>query len=132
MRLISDFALGVITVWAEARGEPFAGKIAVGEVIRNRAKKYGKSVAEIVLAPEQFSAFNTHDHNRLPAFLADDTDEVVHDCANAWLASETSDLTEGATEYYNPDIASPSWATTFRFPIRIGHHIFGVAEETTA
>lgn len=128
MRLVSDFALGVVTIWQESRGEPYAGKIAVGEVIRNRAKATGKTIAEVVLAPLQFSGFDTHDPNRIPSFLIDDTDTVVHDCANAWLASETSNLTQGALNYWNPDLVSPPWAASIADPIRIGHHMFGSAQ----
>ena len=127
VRIVSDFALAVVTIFQEARGEPFAGKIAVGEVIRNRAKHSNKTVAEVVLKPEQFSGFNTNDPNRTPSFLIDDGDPVVKECATAWLASETSNLTEGATNYYNPDIATPSWASAMKDPIHIGSHLFGVA-----
>jgi N-acetylmuramoyl-L-alanine amidase len=127
VRLVSDFAIATICIWAEARGEPYAGKIAVGEVIRNRCKAWNKSVAAVVFQPLQFSWTNSHDPNRIVAFLCDDTDATVKDCANAWVASETSSLTEGALNYWNPKVVTPSWSTTIVDPIAIGNHLFATA-----
>ena len=126
MRLVSDFALAVVTVFQEARGEPYAGKVAVGEVIRHRMAKRGKSVAEIVLAPYQFSGYNTKDPNRVPSFLLEDTDPLVKECARAWLDSEFTDTTEGANFYLNPDIVNPlpDWALKARPTVKIGRHQF--------
>jgi spore germination cell wall hydrolase CwlJ-like protein len=125
MRLIPDDALAAITIWQEARGEPVAGKIAVGEVIRNRMRRYNRTVAEVVLAPLQFSGFNTKDPNRVPSFLLDDSDPLVQDCQSAWFASEALNLTDGASLYFNPDIVIPSWAARMIPTIKIGHHQFG-------
>jgi spore germination cell wall hydrolase CwlJ-like protein len=127
MRLASDFYWGVATVWAEARGEPHAGRIAVGEVIRNRARKHNWSIAKVVLEPLQFSCWNAHDPNRDHAATIDDMDPVVVECANAWLAAKDSDLTEGALNYFNPKISQPSWGPEMLHPIKIGSHVFGVA-----
>ena len=128
MRLVSDFALAVMTIWQEARGEPQAGRVAVGEVIRHRMKQKGKTVAEIVLAPYQFSGYNTKDPNRTPAFLLDDTDPIVRECAIAWLDSASTDITEGATLYLNPDIVDPlpEWAVKATKTVKIGRHQFYV------
>ncbi len=127
MRLASDFYWGVATVWAEARGEPQAGRIAVGEVIRNRSAVHGWSIARVVLEPLQFSCWNAHDHSRAEAAAIDDTEPVVVECANAWLASKDSNLTEGALNYFNPKISQPSWGPEMLHPIKIGNHLFGIA-----
>lgn len=37
--VISPDALGICTLWQEARGEPYQGKVAVGEVIRERMRR---------------------------------------------------------------------------------------------
>lgn len=124
MRLLSDFALGVMTVWAEARGESFAGKIAVGNVIRNRCAKAGKSVAEIVLAKGQFSCFWWKDPNFIPAHVIDDTDLTVKLCADAWLRSEETKLVEDATIYYADSIEAPEWVERCEFVAQIGRHTF--------
>lgn len=130
MRLISDFALAVVTIRQEAEGEPYAGKIAVGEVIRNLAKRHGKTIAAVVLEPMHFSGWNGKNQDgssnlrRIVTAMSDDTDPIVRDCANAWLASETSTLTENATLYVNPDIAQPDWISRVTPTVRIGHHQF--------
>ena len=126
MRLISDEALAVVTIWQEARGEPHEGKVAVGEVIRNRMKlgKRPRSVAEVVLEPWQFSGFNTRDRNRTPSMMIDDEDPVVVECRAAWILSESSDLIRGATLYFNPHIVQPAWASHVTFAAEIGNHRF--------
>lgn len=56
-----------ITLWAEARGESEAGKIAVASVIIERVnhrKWDGESVHEVCLWPMQFSCFNPSDVQR--------------------------------------------------------------------
>ncbi len=50
-----------LCIWREARGETFFGKVAVAEVIRNRAATKGRwpnSVVEVILQPWQFRSFN--------------------------------------------------------------------------
>lgn len=132
MRLISEFAWAVATIWQEARGEPQAGRIAVGNVIRNRCQKHGRTVAEIVLAPLQFSGWNTRDPNRTPSALLDDTDEIVRDCAKAWLDSEEMPLVEDATLYCNLDLVNPPWLSGVTQICRIGHHTFFAERVTQA
>lgn len=56
-----------LTLWAEARGEPEAGKIAVASVIIERVDRRkwdGESVREVCLWPKQFSCFNPDDKQR--------------------------------------------------------------------
>lgn len=124
MRLISDDTLAVVTIWQEARGEPHEGKVAVGEVIRNRMKGDKRSAGAVVLAPMQFSGWNAHDPNRLPSVQIDDQDPVVQDCQRAWAESEQSDLVGGATLYFNPALAQPSWASQVHFVVAVGGHRF--------
>ena len=49
------------TIQAEAGGEDYEGKLAVGSVIANRVKDkgYGNSYENVILAPGQFSAWNS-------------------------------------------------------------------------
>src|SRR4051812_2041029 len=80
MRLVSDTHLAVMNAWMEARGESFEGIVAVCEVMRNRMKlnKWDlnkdkqTTLVEVVLAPYQFSGWNTKDPNRLKALVLDD------------------------------------------------------------
>lgn len=130
MRLITDEALAVATVYAEARGEPYNGQIGVAEVICNRtARKYSSdgTVASTVLWPAQFSAWNTRDPNRVRAMLIDDDDPVVQQCMAAWRAAVAgSDLTHGALMYVNPRTATGdlSWIAQCVETACIGQHRF--------
>ena len=131
MRLITDDALAVATIWQEARGEDFEGKVGVAEVIRNRIKP-GKSVASVVLKPFQFSGWNTKDPNRVPSMSIDDEDQGVQECQEAWQkAKDGSDLTLGAEHYLNERLVRkmrggglPGWVETLEQTVIIGNHTF--------
>ena len=64
---LEDAEIMALTLWPECRGEPLAGKIAVGTVILNRVEHRGwdgKTVKEVCLWPKQFSCFNPDDKQR--------------------------------------------------------------------
>lgn len=130
MRLVSDDTWAVMTIWQEARGEPYAGKLAVAEVIRNRMTRRFNSdgtVPGTVLSPYQFSGWNTMDPNRRRAALIDDTHPLVQDCIKAWAAAQAGSQTIGdAVFYYNPQGASkiPDWAKPEHLVKQIGSHYF--------
>ena len=133
MRLIPDELWGALTVWMEARGEPFDGKVAVARVIRNRMAQhwYGRGdVIDIVLQPMQFSCWNSGDPNRRVAARLDDTDPAWTDSLKAWQESaHTEGGVAGATFYYNPSAVAktPAWATPDKRVAIIGHHHFFAA-----
>lgn len=132
MRLISDDALGIMAVWAEAEGEPYEGKCAVGEVIRKRAvTKYNNrgGIASTLVTPYQFSFFNMNpgDRARLTKALEiDTTNPVVDECRRAWEESETSNYSKGAVLYYNPAavVSTPAWAQVYTMVAQVGRHRF--------
>lgn len=149
-RLISDDALAAVTIWQEARGEPYDGKVGVAEVIRNRmAQRYMSdgTVAGTVLRAAQFSGWNTIDRNRIPSVQIDSDDECVQDCLRAWHdALAGSDRVGPALHYLNVDLAKklgggllPLWAADPTDPTqvderlvtaRIGRHTFFRKKET--
>lgn len=144
MRLISDDALAVVTIFQEAAGEPWDGKVAVAEVIRNRMKdKYMSdgTVSGTVLRAYQFSGWNTEAGTvRLKSLRIDADDPVVLDCRKAWSAAQQqSNLAKGAVLYLNPQAVLtrtgrlPAWAATPHDPLTldatrvvatIGRHVF--------
>ena len=129
MRLIADYLWGVMTVWQEARGEPFDGKVAVAEVILRRTKlKYRSdgSIASTCLRDRQFSGWNNSDPNRIKAATLDSMDPGVQDCVKAWTeaADRGSNLVPGATHYFNAHIVSPPWAKDAEVVAVIGNHTF--------
>lgn len=116
MRLVSEEALAVITIMQEASGEPYLGKLAVAEVIRNRMlRKYASdgTVSGTVLRPLQFSGWNAKDPGRIRSIRADSDDSVVKDCVRAWNEARAgSNTVHQAVLYYNPSIITepPDWA----------------------
>lgn len=130
MRLISDDAIAIATIFQEAEGESLEGKIAVGEVIRNRMKRNYSSQGDVIstcLWPAQFSGWNTNSKNRLRSLRIDSSNAVVNDCAIAWERSRESNLTLGSVLYLNPDLVHPlpSWASPSKELAIVGaHHFF--------
>lgn len=127
-RLITDDIWGILTVWQEAQGEPYIGKVAVAEVIlRRTAKKMCStgSVASTVLWAKQFSGWNSTDPTRIKsAKLCYDT-KGVQECMNAWQeAKQGSNYAPGAMYYYNPAVVSPPWAAKMVKVTSIGNHLF--------
>ncbi len=127
--LISPDALAICTIWQEARGEPYAGKVAVGEVIRNRMGRLYSSdgtVAGTVLKPWQFSGWESGDPNRIKSLVIRDEDPVVRECMRAWNESKTTTYAKGAVLYYAPAgvLAEPSWVKNCVQIAQIGAHKF--------
>lgn len=137
MRLITEESLAVVTIYQEAQGEPYAGKLAVAEVIRNRMhQKYASdgTVSGTVLRPLQFSGWNARDPGRIRAVRLDSEDWIVKDCIRAWHeAIAGSDLVRGSVLYYNPSIIAdtPEWAMPESAVemARVGQHVFFVPKK---
>lgn len=135
MRLISDRALAIVTVWQESRGEPYEAQVAVAETIRNRVRQHwegGTSVADIVFERLQFSGMNSDNPWRGDSFELDDRDPVVISCANAVdEAFAGSDRAGGATHFLNEDLTRklnkgrlPPWYNPARIVARSGQLTF--------
>lgn len=130
MRLIPDDVFGKITAWAEARGEPFPGKVAVCEVIQRRARLRYSSDGTIfgtVTRPHQFSCWSPADPNFLPMFQIDSADPVVNEISVAWEQAKTGPpVVPEAVLYANLDLIAspPSWADPTKLVAKIGQHSF--------
>src|SRR5438477_10827167 len=106
MRLVSEAAWAIMTLWQEARGCSDDEMQMIAEVILQRMREHYASdgtVSGTVLRPAQFSGWNTHDHNRLPSSRIDDTDLLVGRLIVAFkLAQKGSAKSNGALLYYSP------------------------------
>lgn len=126
--LISDRYWLIATVWQEARGESFDGKVGVAEaIIERKGTRYMSdgTYAGTVLRAWQFSGWNTGDPNRIKAAKLDEDDPVVNECIRAVEVAEAgSNLTNGARHYYNPSVCSPKWAVGAEVLAAIGNHLF--------
>ncbi len=115
------------TVYGEARGETWEGKVAVAWVIKNRAKKggwWGDTIDAVCLFPKQFSCWD--DHNRLVMMTATEDDPAFLACldaATAVLTGRIQDPTSGSCHYHASDI-HPDWAEGHTSVATIGRHCF--------
>lgn len=124
------------TIEAEAGKESYEGKLAVGAVIANRvnSENYGNSFQEVILAPGQFSAWNSvtgyaKGEGGLNMDLMKPSKES-YAIADAILKGSYESPVGDATHYYNPDVATPNWGRTAGGDWQeIGNHIFGYANK---
>jgi len=114
----SDIDLLARTIYAEARGEPFIGQVAVGAVIINRviSSYFPDTFYRVIYQPGQFTAVSDGQINLRP----NKTSYIA-----AEKAIEGTDPTMGSLYYYNPKIAKNKWwFSTRRLMVTIGDHIF--------
>ena len=101
-------------VYREARGEPFAGQVAVAKVTLNRLAdvRYPKTICKVIYQKYQFS-WTTHYKN------------VVFDMTslNAAIMAFNTNNKFKAT-HYHADYVKPNWG--LRKVAKIGRHIFYV------
>lgn len=120
------------TLWGEARGEPYEGKLAVAWVIINRTKQpgwWGSDVVSVCTARWQFSCW--WDVQKEKVRWVDERNDKFREClavAKEVLANRTEDPTGGADHYYAPagmpGGAQPKWAVGHTPTTRIGGHVF--------
>ena len=106
-------------VYDEARGEPLSGKVAVLNVVLNRAKATGKSICEVVYQKAnsvcQFSGMCKKD------VRADDKHKQL--AYEFVVQKEYGDNTKGATHFHAVYV-EPSWSRKYERTTKIGNHIF--------
>jgi N-acetylmuramoyl-L-alanine amidase len=126
------------TIDQEARGEGPDGQRAVAHVLMNRLEsgRWGKTLAAVCDAWEQFSGWNPGNPNRKRSLeLPDDDPGLVAAAASLSAATaeraQGTDPTHGALFYHADTMAVfPPWAAPPAVQTaHIGHHIFykGVA-----
>ena len=126
-----DIQTAARTVWGEARGEPFLGKVAVAHVLLNRQRAgrwfSGDSLSSTCLKSKQFSCWNTNDPNLSKMEKVTLDDSSFQDCMLATLLAALGrepDPTLGATHYHACYIDIPKWARSGEKTRVIGRHIF--------
>lgn len=115
----SDIHLMSQIVYAESKGEPFEGKVAVASVILNRVLNSGfpDTIQDVIFQPRAFSC------------VVNGKIEVVptQECFDAvYEALSGNDPTGDAVFFYNPDIATCTWMQGVQKNniISIGQHLF--------
>lgn len=104
-------------IHAEARGEPYVGKVAVGAVILNRVKhpSFPNTIAGVIYQPRAFTAVDDGQIN-----IAPDSEAIraATDAMNGW------DPTGGAIYYFNPAKSTSKWIWSRPVVTVIGDHRF--------
>lgn len=104
-------------VYAEARGEPYVGQVAVAAVILNRVgnSSFPNTIPGVIFQPGAFTAVDDGQINLSPDSSAL---SAARDALNGW------DPTGGAIYYYNPATSTSTWIWSRPVHIVIGKHRF--------
>ena len=102
---------------AEARGEPYAGQVAVGAVVLNRVESpaFPNTMSGVIY---QSGAFTCLQDGQFWGTVADSAYKAARDAINGW------DPSGGAIYYYNPATATSSWIWSRPVITVIGKHKF--------
>lgn len=112
-----DVALLARVISAEARGEPYAGQVAVGAVILNRIEhpSFPSTLAGVVYQP---GAFSCMDDGQIDQPVAESARRAAQEALNG------SDPSGGAIYYFNPSTATSKWIWSRPLIKVIGKHRF--------
>ena len=113
----NEVALLAKVISAEARGEPYAGQVAVGAVILNRVEhpSFPGTIAGVVYQP---GAFSCMDDGQINQPVADSAYRAAQEALNG------SDPSGGAIYYFNPSTATNGWIWSRPLITVIGKHRF--------
>lgn len=113
----SDLNLLARVVYAEARGEPYAGQVAVAAVVLNRVRSssFPNTISGVVYQSGAFTAVSDGQINLTPNQTAYN---AARDALNGW------DPCYGAIYYFNPNTATNAWIWSRPHVITIGKHRF--------
>lgn len=113
----NDVNLLARLVYGEARGEPYAGQVAVAAVVLNRVKSssFPNTIAGVIY---QRGAFNVVDDGQINLSPNSTAKKAVQDALNGW------DPSYGAIYYFNPNTATNKWIWSRPTTVTIGKHRF--------
>lgn len=115
----SDVYLLARTIYAEGRGEPYTGQVAIGAVVLNRVRsaQFPNTISGVVYQKHAFTAVTDGQINLTPNETAM---KAARDAINGW------DPTGGALYYYNPAVATSAWIFDRQTVTVIGKHVFAI------
>lgn len=113
----SDAYLLAKLIYAEARGEPYTGQVAVGAVVLNRVRssKFPNTIAGVIYQSYAFTCVQDGQINLSPN---DTAIRAAKDALSGW------DPTNGCLYYYNPRTATSKWIRSRAVSLTIGNHSF--------
>jgi len=140
---LTDMQALALTMYGEARGESVEGRIAVGCVIRNRARMLKTTHCAVCFAPRQFSCWfaggGAANHgdvlDQAEKLLRGDpvpSGSLLDEClflADGLIRGSLRDRVVGATHYYSPagmlpPGRVPKWAHAEVPVAHVGGHLF--------
>ena len=115
----SEVYLLAKTIYAEGRGEPYVGQVAIGAVVMNRIRSaaFPNTISGVVYQKGAFTAVDDGQINLTPNETAL---KAARDAIGGW------DPTGGALYYYNPAVATSSWIFDRQTVTVIGKHVFAI------
>lgn len=119
-----DMACLTRNVYYESRGEPYAGRLAIAQVTGTRveARKWGRSICNVVYAPIQFSwTSNPSKRYKSPRnaeWLS--SERIVQDYAQGIRVKGL----ENATHFHAVSLGRPSWTRRLKPVMTVGNHVF--------
>ncbi len=115
----SEVYLLAKTIYAEGRGEPYTGQVAIGAVVLNRVRsnQFPNTISGVVYQKHAFTAVSDGQINLTPNETAM---RAAKDALNGW------DPTGGALYYYNPAVATSAWIFDRQTITVIGKHVFAI------
>lgn len=104
-------------VYAESRGEPYAGQVAVAAVVLNRVKNsnFPNTIPGVIYQAGAFTPVSNGQINLAPDSTAI---SAARDALNGW------DPSYGSLYYFNPATATNKWIWSRPYVITIGKHRF--------
>lgn len=113
----SDVELLARLISAEAKDEPYNGKVAVGAVVLNRMRhsSFPNTIAGVIYQPGAFSSLN---NGQFKEKISDSALKAAQDAING------IDPSFGCTYYYNPKTTNSQWVLSRTFVLDIGNHRF--------
>lgn len=108
-------------VSAEAKGEPYAGKVAVATVILNRLdnKDFPDSIKDVIYQKDNgYYAFTPVQNGT----INDSADAESKKAVTEAIASRG--LGQGSLYFYNPKTSTSDWIFSRKVTIKIGNHTF--------
>ena len=113
----SDLNLLARVVYGEARGEPYAGQVAVAAVVLNRVRSssFPNTISGVVYQSGAFTAVSDGQINLTPNTTAYN---AARDALYGW------DPSGGAIYYFNPNTATNAWIWSRPHIVTIGKHRF--------
>ena len=113
----SDRDLLARCVYAEARGEPYTGQVAVAAVVLNRVESasFPNTISGVIYQPYAFTCVSDGQINYAPDSTAY---SAADDALGGW------DPTSGCLYYYNPATATSKWIWSLKVELTIGRHSF--------